>query len=430
MTGWHNKLTHFFFNKSSYSEIDYVHQLVVDGVLLLAVLVAAFLIYIIIRKLLLRVVTKVVTSTQNTWDNEILQGRLLNWFSLLIPVVLIHRLAPITLRAMSHDEPIFADALQSLAQIVIIILAALCVNSLLNIIERLYRRLEVSRELPIKGILQVIKIIVLIASIIFIISTLIGKSPLILFSGLGAMTAILMLIFKDSILGLVAGIQLSANRLVAQGDWIEMPQFGADGEVLEVALTTVKIRNWDKTITTIPTYSLISDSFKNWRGMQAAGVRRMKRSLILDITSVDFLDDTTYQRVKKINLLKDYLDAKEKELQQWNAEHAGEQPDNINCRALTNLGTFRAYVFEYLKHHPKVAKNETLIVRQLQPNEYGLPLELYLFINDNRWAHYEAIQADIFDHLIPVLKEFGLRVFQRPSDYSTLHSQPEKHQSS
>jgi len=231
------------------------------------------------------------------------------------------------------------------------------------------------------------------------------------------MTAILMLIFKDSILGLSAGIQLSTNRMVARGDWIEMPKFGADGEVLDVALTTVKVRNWDKTITTIPTYALISDSFKNWRGMSESGVRRIKRSIYIDISSIEFLSEQQIDKLKKVNLLKKYISEKECEIAQWNKQLPEEGQDNpINARALTNLGTFRAYVREYVKNHPKIDDTQTLLIRQLQPTEHGIPIELYIFTNDNRWVEYESIQSDIFDHLLAILPEFNLRAFQSPSD--------------
>jgi miniconductance mechanosensitive channel len=340
------------------------------------------------------------------------------WISLLVPTVIIWNTAPSTIITQHSGEPVFSEFIQTAASIAIIILAFLSANSILNIIERIYHRYPVSRELPIKGILQVIQIILVLCSVIFIISILIGKSPVIIFSGLGAMTAILMLIFKDSILGLVAGIQLSANRMVAQGDWIEMPKFGADGEVLEVALTTVKVRNWDKTITTIPTYALISDSFKNWRGMSNSGVRRIKRSINIDMSTVRFLDKTQISYFKKVNLLKDYLSEKDEEISQWNSklpEDAKENP--VNARALTNLGTFRAYIREYVKNHPKIDDQQTLLIRQLQPTEPGIPIELYIFTNDNRWIEYESIQSDIFDHLLAILPEFKLRAFQRPSDY-------------
>ena len=366
-------------------------------------------------KIVFGIVASVVKKTTATWDDELLNSSLFKWLSLLIPAVIILNAAPHAIITHHDGVPIFSGFIQITAKVSIIILSFLAVNSLLNILERIYSRFEVSKELPIKSFFQVIKIILVLAAIIFIISTLIGKSPVLIFSGLGAMTAIIMLIFKDSILGLVAGIQLSANRMVARGDWIEMPKFGADGEVLEVALTTVKIRNWDKTITTIPTYALISDSFKNWRGMSNSGVRRIKRSVNLDMSTVAFLDEQSLASLSKISLLKDYLSNKEKEIQTWNTQNA--DPANpLNARSLTNIGTFRAYMREYLKSHPKIAQDETLLVRQLQPSENGIPIELYIFTTDNRWAYFEDIQSDIFDHLLSVLPEFGLRAFQAPSD--------------
>ena len=207
--------------------------------------------------------------------------------------------------------------------------------------------------------------------------------------------------------------------MVARGDWIEMPKFGADGEVLEVALTTVKVKNWDKTITTIPTYALISDSFKNWRGMSNSGVRRIKRSVNIDMSTIGFLDDSQLQKMRQISLLKNYLSEKEKELNEWN-EQADSPADAsiINTRSLTNLGTFRAYIREYLHNHKKISSNETLLVRQLQPTEHGIPIEIYVFTTDNAWIKFEDIQSDIFDHFLSILPEFGLRAFQSPSDNS------------
>ena len=388
-----------------------------DGTLLLAAILASAVSYWVARKFVFGLISRVVQKTDSTWDDELLNSKLFKWLSLLLPAVIILTAAPHAIITHHDGVPIFSSFIQISAKVFIVILSLLAISSLLNIVERIYSRLEVSRELPIKSFFQVIKIILVLAAIILIISTLIGKSPVLIFSGLGAMTAIIMLIFKDSILGLVAGIQLSANRMVARGDWIEMPKFGADGEVLEVALTTVKIRNWDKTITTIPTYALISDSFKNWRGMSNSGVRRIKRSVSVDMSSVAFLDQESLPRLRKISLLKDYLSQKEQEIDSWNTQNA-DLANPINARSLTNIGTFRAYIREYLKNHPKIAQEETLLVRQLQPTENGIPVELYIFTTDNRWANYEDIQSDIFDHLLSVLPEFGLRAFQAPSDYS------------
>ncbi|MBT8043822.1 MAG: mechanosensitive ion channel family protein [Verrucomicrobiae bacterium] len=411
MNTWHDKLSEWFFQQE-FSKLNWNLSLVIDGVLFIVVLVAAIIAYYATRKIVLGIVTKVVEKTSSTWDDELLKSRLFKWLALLVPVVIILNAAPHAIITQHDGLPVFSQLIQTTAKVFIIIMAFLAANSLLNVMERIYSRFEVSRELPIKGFVQVIKIILLLAAIIFIVSTLIGRSPVLIFSGLGAMTAIIMLIFKDSILGLVAGIQLSANRMVARGDWIEMPKFGADGEVLEVALTTVKVRNWDKTITTIPTYALISDSFKNWRGMSTSGVRRIKRSVSLDMSTVGFLDQESLKRLGKITLLHDYLEEKQKEIDAWNAENA-DPANEINARALSNIGTFRAYIREYLKNHPKISNNETLLVRQLQPSEHGIPIEIYVFTTDNAWVKYEDIQSDIFDHFLSILPEFGLRAFQR-----------------
>jgi len=416
MHTWHNKLSQWFF-QNNHVDLDWHLSLLVDGALFLAVLVVALLSYYVMRSLLTRIVTQVVTKTKNTWDDELLNSKLFTWIALIVPVVIVWHAAPHAILTQHSGMPFASSIIQMTARVLMIVLTFLSANSLLNIIDRIYERYDVSRELPIKSLIQVIKIILVLTAIIFIIANLIGKSPVLIFSGLGAMTAIMMLIFKDSILGLVAGVQLSANRMVARGDWIEMPKFGADGEVLEVALTTVKVRNWDKTITTIPTYALISDSFKNWRGMSNSGVRRIKRSLSIDMSTIRFLDDTMLAQMKKISLLQNYLKEKGQEISEWNTSQADDIVENpVNARALTNLGTFRAYVREYLKSHPKIDEHQTLLVRQLQPTEHGIPIEVYIFTNDNRWEYFEDIQSDIFDHLLSILDQFNLRAFQAPSD--------------
>lgn len=250
---------------------------------------------------------------------------------------------------------------------------------------------------------------------IMIVSLLMGKSPLLLLSGLGAMTAVLMLVFKDPILGLVAGIQLSANDMLKIGDWLEMPKYGADGAVTDIGLTTVKVRNWDNTVTTIPTYALISDSFKNWRSMSESGGRRIKRSLNIDTGSVHFLSEEEQRRLQRNPLLHSYLNVKTQELSQHNQEIAVDLASPLNGRRLTNLGTLRAYLEAYLRAHPRIHQNMTLMVRQLAPTPEGLPLEIYAFTNTTVWAEYESIQADIFDHILAVIDEFGLRVHQTPT---------------
>jgi miniconductance mechanosensitive channel len=250
---------------------------------------------------------------------------------------------------------------------------------------------------------------------ILVIAMVVGRSPVVFLSGLGAVTAILLLVFKDTILGFVAGIQIAANDMVRPDDWIEMPKYGADGSVIDVTLNTVKVRNWDKTVTTIPTYALISDSFKNWRGMTESGGRRIKRALHLDMTSIRFCDEEMLDRFKKIQFIREYLERKLEEISRHNRECAVDESVLVNGRRLTNVGTFRAYIEAYLRNHPMVHQEMTFLVRHLAPTEHGLPIEVYVFSKDQRWAVYESIQADIFDHLLAVVPEFDLRVFQSPT---------------
>ena len=382
----------------------------IDFLVFALVCFVAIISYFLIKKVVQRIVQKAVKNTQNSWDNELLKSKIFTWVSLMVPTVIIWKFGK---RAFLNDN--YSAVIHSFGALATVILGFLALNSLLNIAERIYRRFEISRKFPIRGFIQVVKIILSICAGIFVVSIVIGKSPLTLFAGLGAMSAVLMFIFKDSILGLVAGIQLSANQMVARGDWIEVPKFGADGEVLDVALTTVKVRNWDKTITTLPTYALISDSFKNWRGMSQSNVRRIKRSLCIDLQTVKFVDDSLLAKFKEISLLKDYITEKEREVDSWNAERSFNEDNVANARVLTNIGTFRAYVVAYLRNHAQIAQDETVLVRQLQPTEYGLPIEIYVFSKDNRWVEFEAIQSDIFDHFFSVLPEFDLKVFQRPS---------------
>jgi len=297
----------------------------------------------------------------------------------------------------------------------IVLTIALALGAVLDIINVVYQRRPDARLHPIKGYLQVVKIVIYAIATILIIATLIDRSPLILLSGLGAMAAVLMLIFQDTLLSLVASVQITSNDLIRVGDWVEMPQLNADGDVIDIALHTVKVQNWDKTITSIPTKRFISDSFKNWRGMQESGGRRIKRSLYLDQQSVHFLDADERKRLYRFSLLEDYLVNKRKEIDEWNAKLAERGQDPVNTRRVTNLGTFRAYVERYLRAHPGVHQNMTLMVRQLSPTADGLPLEIYCFTNTVAWTQYEAIQSDIFDHLLAILPEFGLRVFQHPS---------------
>ncbi|MET0263633.1 MAG: mechanosensitive ion channel domain-containing protein, partial [Rariglobus sp.] len=290
-------------------------------------------------------------------------------------------------------------------------------HALLNAARLLISRSARGAHIPVKGFTQAIMLIASIIVGVFILAQLMGKSPVYFLSGIGALTAIIILIFKDAILGFVAGIQISVNQMVRVGDWIEMPKNGADGFVIDVSLTTVKVSNWDKTITTIPTYSLISDSFKNWRGMFESGGRRIKRSLLIDMQTAGFATEEQLAHWKKFRLLRPYLDGKLAEIADENSQRGEDLGVLGNGRRLTNIGTFRAYCIAYLKAHPGIHQDMTFLVRQLQPTENGVPIEIYVFTKDTRWAFHEGVQADIFDHLLAVIDQFGLRVFQTPSGY-------------
>jgi miniconductance mechanosensitive channel len=378
------------------------------GVLLLSIVA-----HYIARRFILRAFHNVIRRTKTDWDDVLLKNKVLNHVAHLVPAIIIYVMAPVALAGFEQA----ADTIRSLTQIYMIVVLLLTANALLSAGLDIYRKFRISREIPIRGFLQVLKIVIFFIGGIYVISTAMGKSPIFLLSGLGAMTAVLLLIFKDAILGLVAGIQLTANKMIAVGDWIEMPKYGADGDVLDLTLTTVKVQNWDKTITTIPTYALISDAFKNWRGMQESGGRRIKRSIAIDMNSIKFCDEEMLERFRKIQYISEHIERKRKELQEHNRLLKVDDSSLANGRRLTNVGTFRAYIQAYLKNHPAIHQNMTFLVRQLAPSDHGLPIEIYVFSSDTAWVTYEAIQADIFDHLLAVLPEFDLRVFQSPAGH-------------
>jgi len=296
-----------------------------------------------------------------------------------------------------------------------VLMITLALTSMLSAANTIYSASPIAKDRPLKGFIQLVQIVVWLFGGVMIIAAVLDQSPLLLLSGFGAMTAILLLVFKDTILSLVASVQLTAQDMVRVGDWIEMPQFGADGDVVDVQLHTVKVQNWDKTITTIPTHRLITDSFKNWRGMSQSGARRIKRALFIDVSSIRFQTEDEVDHFTRFALLKDYIENKGQELADYNKGLAIEVEESVNRRRLTNAGTFRAYAYNYLKNHPNIDKNMTLIVRQLGPGPEGLPLEIYCFANTTEWAAYEDIQSDIFDHLLAIVPEFGLRLFQKPA---------------
>ena len=363
----------------------------------------------ITKKIFIRIINQYVSKTNFKFGNIILERKIFRKLSHIVPAFIIYH--------FSITFPGYENWIMKGAITYIIIVSIMVLDSFLNAIDDIYRTYEISKVKPIKGYIQVVKIIVVIIAGIIIFSTLIGRSPAILLSGIGALSAVLMLIFKDSLLGLVAGIQLTSNDMVRVGDWIEMPKYGADGDIIEISLNTVKVQNWDKTITTVPSYALISDSFKNWRGMQTSGGRRMKRPIFIDTNSITFCSDDMIEKFKNIHYLSDYIMNKEREIDEYNASNEINRINKVNGRAMTNIGVFRAYIANYLRHHPGINQEMTQMVRQLAPTEHGLPLEIYAFSNDVRWAVYESVQSDIFDHLFAVAPEFGLKVFQNPTGH-------------
>lgn len=395
-----------------------------SGLLLQALVVVVLVLLavcanVIAKRGLLFAVQAVIRKSRFRWDDYLLERGVFERLSHIAPALVFYLGAHL----IFPDDVLLQSLLQRLVVVYIIIVALMVLDALLNTVVDIYQTLPVSRDRPIRSYIQVFKIVVYVVAAVVALGVLMNRSPVVFLSGIGAMTAVILLVFKDSILGLVASIQLSAQNMVRIGDWIEMPKYGADGDVVEITLTTVKVQNWDKTITTIPTYALVSESFKNWRGMTLSGGRRIKRAVKIDINSVRFCDEELLTRFSKFRLLRAYLNERVSEIKAANEEL--EEADRVvvaNGRRLTNIGTFRRYLVEYLKEHPKIHNGMTLLVRQLEPGAEGLPIELYCFSNDQAWVAYEDLQSDIFDHILAVLPEFELRVFQNPSgtDFRTL----------
>jgi miniconductance mechanosensitive channel len=386
--------------------------------MLALLVIVALLVDWIANRGLVAVVKRFVTRTSVSWDNTIVEHKVVDRLVHLLPAIIIFTGIPFV--------PSLPDGVTVVIRNVAVgymaLMLTMALSSLLSAASAIYAETPMARDRPLKGFIQLMQIAVWIFGGVMVIAAVLNKSPLLLLSGFGAMTAILLLVFRDTILSLVASVQLTAQDMVRVGDWIEMPQFGADGDVIDVQLHTVKVQNWDKTITTIPTHRLITDSFKNWRGMSQAGGRRIKRAVHLDVSSIRFMTPEEIERFRRFVLLEDYIDRKEKELADYNKGLARQVDADVNQRRLTNIGTFRAYAFNYLKHHPNIRQDMTLLVRQREPGPQGLPLEIYCFTKTTAWADYENIQSDIFDHLLAIVPEFGLRVYQQPagSDLASL----------
>jgi miniconductance mechanosensitive channel len=377
---------------------------------LLVIILLAYLSDRITKTILVRLIGVLVKKTKNKYDDILLKRKVFSRLAHIAPALVVNATIIFLI-----DAPGLADFIKIITKLYIIVISALITDSLISSLHEIYHHLPLSKGRNIKGYVQLLKIMIYIVAALVVISLLTDQPISGLLAGLGAFAAVLMLVFKDTILGLVASIQLAGNKMVSLGDWISMPKYNADGDVIDIGLNTVKVQNWDKTIATIPTYALVTDSFSNWKGMEESGGRRIKRSINIDMQSVSFADNEALERYKKIRILKDYIEQKEKEIEAFNKEVGADTSDRINARRLTNLGTFRKYLELYLRNHPKIHNDMTFLVRHLQPDEKGIPIEIYVFSNDQAWANYEAIQADIFDHILAVIPEFGLRVFQNPS---------------
>ncbi len=379
------------------------------GIAVLALFV--FILHVVVRKYLLKAVHVLVKRSPGDWDEVLFQHRVPHRASGVIALLALR----IGVDWIPGLPPFVVELLNRVVGAGLVLVMALTVDSLLSAAHTFYLRTPSSALRPIKSYVQLTKIFVYVIAFIFIVATLAKQSPWYLVSGLGAAMAIILLIFRDTLLSLVASVQLSNNDLIRVGDWIEMPQFNADGDVVDIALTAVKVRNWDKTITVVPTHKFLDNSFKNWRAMSEGGGRRIKRAIHINTTSIRFLTDEEIERFGRFPLLRDYIATKVAELGEHNARYAADPAAILTSRRLTNIGTLRAYISAYLRGHPSIHQELTFLVRQLEPTPEGLPIQIYVFTNDTRWAYYEGIQADIFDHILAVIDQFGLEIYQRPS---------------
>ena len=386
------------FTKSVFSGQWYTSYLLIGMLCLVA--------YFITSRILLRTVSHLFKKTSTKFDDILIEERVFSKLPFLVPLVILYN---------SKDLLYWNNLLDRVILSTIALIFLYSLNALINALNEMFKLTELSKKFSIKSYTQIGKLLINIFGIIVVIAVLTGNSPVYLLSGLGALTAVLILVFKDTILSLVSSVQISSNDLFKVGDWVEAPQFGADGDVIDIALHSVKIQNWDKTISVIPTNKLIDSSFKNWRGMAESGGRRIKRSINIDMSSIKFCTNEMIDRYSKYNVIANYIKVKLEEVQRFNIENNITDESLINGRSLTNIGTFRAYIEGYLRNHNKIHDEMTFLVRQLSPSANGLPIEIYVFSNDTDWLNYEKIQADIFDHLLAVVSEFELKVFQNPS---------------
>ena len=386
-----------------------VESLVRGGLILLALLLS-WVAHRVSQGPIKRSIEKFAHYTIQQWDDILVEKHIVKRILYFIPLILLYVLSSPILTGTS-----LLPFSQALISVLFLIAVMMFLDAMLSALLAIYGKSAIAKEISITPFVQVLKLGLYFVTGILLLSLLLQKTPLYFLSGLGALTAVLMFVFKDVLMGFVAGIQLIANKMVAPKDWIEMPKYGADGDVLEITLTTVKVQNFDNTITTIPTYALINESFKNWRNMNLSGGRRIKRYVNIDLGSIKFCSSEMLEQFKRIQLISQYIQNRQEEILVYNKKHQVDESTLVNGRRLTNIGVFRSYVEAYLRQHPMIHKDMTFLIRQLSPSENGLPIEIYVFCKDTNWTAYEAIQADIFDHILAVVPEFDLRVFQEPS---------------
>lgn len=381
------------------------------AILLLVSLIILIVVDFLIRKILKALFIKLIKRSTTLWDDFLLNNKVLDYGSHLVPLLLAQQILP----AVFQGFPSFTNFLIKFLAVGMVLAVVRLFNGLLKTVRDILKTSKAFIDKPLDSYLQVAQIFLYFVGGTILFSVVTGNSPWSFLVSLGAASAILMLVFKDTILGFVASIQVSANDSVRVGDWIEMPKYGADGNVIQMNLNNVRIQNFDKTIVTIPTHTLLSDSFKNYRGMQQSGGRRIKRAIHIKISSIRYLTEKEIAKLKRIQLLAPYIEERQQEIDEYNARTNADQTVFVNGRRMTNVGLFRAYVTRYAEQHPDIHKGMTLMVRHLAPNEHGLPLELYMFTNNTDWAYFENVMANIFDHLFAAIKYFDLEVFELPS---------------
>ena len=382
--------------------------LLVNVVGAVALVFLSWLAYLLAKRVVLRAIRFLSSKTSTDWDKVLIEYKVFARLSNVVPALVAHVLAPMLFEGVES----LVGFVQGLAKVYLVVVLLFTLQALLNGLLSIYQRYDISKRIPIKGLLQAVMLAVCFVGGVFIISIVMGREIGTLMAGLGAMVMGFLFVFKDAIMGLVAGIQIAINDTVRKGDWIEMKGHGVDGDVIDVSLTTVKVQNFDKTVVSIPASKLITVSCRNWRGMKDSGGRRIKRPIHIDMRSIRFADEGLLEKFQRFDLLKGYLQSRLDEVNAHNQTVNTDLSELVNGRRLTNIGTFRAYIMAYLKNHPQIRQDRTFLIRQLEPGDNGLPIEIYIFTDTTVWAEYEAIQADIFDHLLAVIPEFDLAPFQ------------------